>query len=353
MKKKILFGFLAAVLVISLIVGWAPKAICAEKKLTKKIRLKMDMMSLPVVYGWEFLEPKGRFERIVDMLSGGMIKIDIIPGLYRTDESLYFCGDGAVPMAAQIPDYYGADMPLWGSAGLPFMYTSVDDWYVAFQQNPEVRKIWDKSYASRNLVLLGTATDTFNYLWGNKKISKIEDFKRLKIRCSGMQQMSATKALGASAVSLPFEEIAPALERHLVDAAYLPSSMIFGLKYYQILKYGNLWPLNVVTIGIFVNKDVFEALPEDAQRILREAGKYYELITWGGATNSEKAYIAALEAAGIELVRPSKAAIERARKITEVTYKKWLDKAGPDGVAMLKAAGKALGYDLIPKGYKR
>ncbi|MBA7616644.1 hypothetical protein ES703_23942 [subsurface metagenome] len=287
----------------------------------------------------------------MDMLSDGMIKIDIIPGLYRTDESLYFCGDGYVEMSAQIPDYYGADMPLWGSAGLPFMYGEVDSWYYAFQQNPEVREIWDRSYRSRNLVYLGIVTDTFNYLWGSKAVKTIEDFSGTKIRCSGTQQASATRALGAESVALPFEEIAPSIERHVVDAAYMPSSMAFNLKYYEILEYGNLWPLNIVTIGVYVNKDVFEGLPEEAQRILREAGHYYELITWGGATASEKDYVAALEAAGVKLIRPSEAEIEKARVITEVTYKEWLDKAGPEGVAMLESVGKVLEYDLIPEGY--
>jgi TRAP-type C4-dicarboxylate transport system substrate-binding protein len=349
MKVKIMNALFVCISILVAAGIYPSTAMSASNDLKKQITLKMDVFPISAVYGTECFHPGSRFEKIVSILSKGMIKIESIPGLFRTDETLWHCAEGDVAMVAAIMDYYSADMPLWGYNGLPLMYKTVDDWYIGFGQNPEVRKIIEKSFEKRNLVLLSSQVDTFNYLWGNKKVKTIEDFQGIKIRCSGMQQVSATKEIGGSPISLPFEDIIPSLERGMVDAAYLPPSLVFNLKYHKSMKYVNLWPLNVVNGVTCINKEVFEALPQEAQEILRKAGHMLDLIIWGGSTASEKAYVNAVGAAGVELIQPSEAEIKKAKTLVKGTYKKWLDKTGADGRKLLESASKALGYDLIPE----
>lgn len=108
-------------------------------------------------------------------------------------------------------------------------------------------------------------------LWSNKRITKVDDYKGLKVRTFGYWGR-LLEGVGASVVTLPGAEVYPALERGVIDACELGTpagDVAVGL--HEVTKYAYLpgvhSPGNVHYL--MVNKASWEKLPSDIQAIVK------------------------------------------------------------------------------------
>lgn len=110
-------------------------------------------------------------------------------------------------------------------------------------------------------------------IWTNKPIETLDDFRGLKIRCSGLS-MNLFEKLGASVVQLPGSEVVPALQRGVIDAAeFCDPSMDYALGLHEVAKYVIGPPIHMGSnmFQLVVNPRSYEALPDDLKTIVREA----------------------------------------------------------------------------------
>ena len=114
-----------------------------------------------------------------------------------------------------------------------------------------------------------------DFAWSHKPIRTLEDFKGLKMRAAGYWG-EILNDIGASTVTLPAQELYPALQRKVLDALEfnMPSTdKILG--FYEITEYlivpGVHQPSSVIEIT--VNKKSWEKLPPDLQAIVKIASQ--------------------------------------------------------------------------------
>ena len=141
-------------------------------------------------------------------------------------------------------------------------------------------KFWEQAYANFNLTPMAAGnTGVQMGGWFNKEINSLNDLKGLKMRIPGLGG-EVLKRAGGTPVNLPGGELFTALKTGTIDATEWVSpynDLAFGFhkaaKYY----YYPGWHEPGTTLECFVNKNVFENLPEDLKQIVLGAAKIANL----------------------------------------------------------------------------
>jgi TRAP-type mannitol/chloroaromatic compound transport system substrate-binding protein len=111
--------------------------------------------------------------------------------------------------------------------------------------------------------------------WFNKEINSVDDLKGLKMRIPGLGGEVLQRA-GGTPVNLPGGELFTSLQSGAIDATEWVgpyNDLAFGL--YKAAKYYYYpgWHEPGTTLEAMVNKQVFDALPQDLQSIVLNACK--------------------------------------------------------------------------------
>jgi TRAP-type transport system periplasmic protein len=102
-----------------------------------------------------------------------------------------------------------------------------------------------------------------------KPVSKLEDFKGLKIRGTGTTA-KLVQALGGTPVALPMPETYDALSRGVVDGVWSPIEALQGWRLGEVVKNSTRAAASASTVAFFVvmNKETWNSLPPDVQKII-------------------------------------------------------------------------------------
>jgi TRAP-type C4-dicarboxylate transport system substrate-binding protein len=113
-------------------------------------------------------------------------------------------------------------------------------------------------------------------LHSKKPIYKLEDLKGMKIRAFGVVTKLVT-LLGGAPVSMPMGETYEALSRGVVEASVAPYEALQGWKWGEVVKYSIEAPGIAYSSAFFVamNKDKWNALPPDIQKIIEQINVEY------------------------------------------------------------------------------
>ncbi len=159
-------------------------------------------------------------------------------------------------------------------------------------------------------------------LFSNKKATKMEDFKGMRVRTPGWY-MDILNSLGASVSPLPGGEVYLALERGVIDAAEFSSPAInYPMGFDEITKYciqpGVHQP--GTQCALFFNQEAYDKLPEDLKWIIDIAAKETQLWTYNWVNGLNAEAIRKFKEK-VELVKMDKETIIEFRKTT----KKYID----------------------------
>jgi len=174
---------------------------------------------------------------------------------------------GTVEMAVVAPTFYSGLLP--DSMAIQCMGAAATV--------PEVRKsgmieLMDKMHRAKlGVTFLGGGlwAGCLNMILLKEPVYKA-DLTGLKIRAIPVQQ-PAVKSLGGTITLVPPEEVYTALERGLLDGVACPTVLTPDYKYEEITKY-MFFPLIPMScwVPVVVNAKVWDGLPEDVKKIIRD-----------------------------------------------------------------------------------
>ena len=136
------------------------------------------------------------------------------------------------------------------------------------------QKLWDDLYAEFNLKpFLAGNTGVQMGGWFNREINSLDDMKGLKIRMPGLGG-EVLDAIGATPKLLPRGEIFTSLQSGAIDATEWVgpyNDLAFG--FYKVAKfyYHPGWHEPGTALECFVNKQAYDKLPKDLQKIVAVA----------------------------------------------------------------------------------
>jgi len=247
------------------------------------------MWPSPKYHQWPSIEAFADYAR---RASNGRLDIEIFtPGtVVPTMELFEAVGKGMLEMGHSLPAYEGGKMPVFNIGyGMPYTFDNHNEMSV-YYYDLGLLDIMRGEAAAHNVYFLGPTMSHHVTLLTKKPIRKIEDFKGLKLRSTGLIADVMSKA-GASCVFLPGPEIYPSLEKGVIDGTHWGAEgAMYSMGFHEVTKY-DLTPhmQRSATLEVFINMDKWNALPDDLQAILEMGLQVFSIMD--GNINERNDYL--------------------------------------------------------------
>jgi TRAP-type mannitol/chloroaromatic compound transport system substrate-binding protein len=176
---------------------------------------------------------------------------------------------------------HGASYYWTGKVPASVFFTSVPFGFTAQEINSWIHyggglELWREIYAPFNLLPMAGGNSGVQMAgWFNKEINSVDDLKGLKMRIPGLGGEVLSRA-GGTAVTLPGGELYTSLQTGVIDATeWVGPYNDLALGLHQVAKYYYYpgWHETGSMLELIINKDAFEALPEDLQAIVTTAAR--------------------------------------------------------------------------------
>lgn len=126
---------------------------------------------------------------------------------------------------------------------------------------------FDKEFA--DVKVIGTfCLSPYVIYSAKRKVTSVEDFEGLKVRCATPGLVEMTKALGGVPVATPSSEVYLQMQKGIVDADCNPFDAVFVYKLNEVSKYVNEMRIFTFNYIIGMNKDTWEALPKEGKEYI-------------------------------------------------------------------------------------
>ncbi|NJB86147.1 TRAP-type mannitol/chloroaromatic compound transport system substrate-binding protein [Lewinella marina] len=252
-------------------------------------------------------------------MSGGRLNITVYGGgeLVPALEAFDAVRQGAAEVGSGAAYYWAGKLPAAQFfAGFPFGLNAqqMNAWLIAGGG----MELWRKLYADVGLVpFAGGNTGVQMGGWFNREIRGIADFRGLKMRMPGLGGR-VLERLGGTPVLLPGGEIYTGLERGILDATeWVGPYHDYVMGFHEIARYYYYpgWHEPGTSFEFFVNRDKYESLPADLQRIFEVATHYINLYTLSAFESKNAEYLARLQQVPTLSIRPyPPEVLDRARR---------------------------------------
>lgn len=179
------------------------------------------------------------------------------------------------------------------------------------------------------------------HLISKKPVRTIDDLKGMKIRCVGdaakMMQM-----LGAVPVALTSSECYEAMERGVTDGIIMPTLGMYVWKLHEVGRYYTTLNAYCGFFYFIMNKDSWNALPEDVKKVFEQVGKeqidnYINIYKETYA----KAF-ADFDKEGVERIDLSPADRKKITQVSRSLWDGWVKKQEKKGLPGQKVLDKCL-----------
>lgn len=226
-----------------------------------------------------------KWAKTIEEKSNGELKITIFPGgaLGKPPDQYDSALKGVTDIAFAIHSYTPGRFPLTSALELPFFVMSGEkssevlwNMYQKYLQDEykDVKVLWTFCHGPGQI------------LTTQKQVKTLEDLKGLKLRTPGSIMSKVLKQLGAVPVPMPITEVYTALERKTIDGICGPWEIMPPFKFYELIKYVTVADIYTLTFFEVMNKDKYNALPDNLKRVIDEnsglkmsieAGRAYDM----------------------------------------------------------------------------
>jgi TRAP-type C4-dicarboxylate transport system substrate-binding protein len=226
---------------------------------------------------------------------------------------------------------------MFGADGLPFLATS----YAESKKLYDAQKpMLEKKLGEQGMRLLYTVPWPPQGIYSKKPVASAADLKGSKWRAYSPATSRIAELVGAQPVTVQAAELSQALATGAVETNMTSGATGVDSKFYEHLKFYydvQAWlPKNAV----IVNKRAFDALDKATQDALLKAAADAETRGWAASQKVNTDTLAVLKTNGMSVEPPSPTLKADMMKVGDTMLKEWLEKAGPEGQAMLDAYKK-------------
>lgn len=209
------------------------------------------------------------WKKLVEEETDGQVIVNIYHGSSLGEsESLYQdVRGGTYEVGVAVANYfYDTDFFPYTIGSLPFALGGT-------QAGADILPEFAEKYAHEDLddvIIMGeTASDGYD-LFSSKPIRKAEDLKGLKMRVNGKSENAFVKALGATPVNITAEDTYDGLQKGTIDTTFYSPVAGVGLKFIEPAPYLSEMRVTASPIVPIMNKEFYEGLPEDLQKLFAE-----------------------------------------------------------------------------------
>ena len=284
-------------------------------------------------------ENLAQFVKDVDAATGGKLKIQVHDNasLFKAPEIKRAVQGGQAQAGEILLVNFQNEWPLWGIDGIPFLATSYADSFKLYQAS---KATLQKKLGEQGMVLLYAVAWPPQGIFTKKQVASAADMKGIKWRAYSPATARIGELVGAQPVTVQQAELSQAMATGVVESYMSSGSTGYDTKTFEHLKFfadTQAWlPKNAV----IANKKAFDALDKATQDGLLKAAAEAEKRGWADSEKKTGEYIDLLKKNGMTVYPPSAQLKADMQKVGETMLKEWLDKAGPEGKAVVDAYRK-------------
>lgn len=279
------------------------------------------------------------FASDVAKATDGKLTITVHPGasLFKAPEIKRAVQGGQAQAGEILLANFQNEWQMFGADGLPFLATS----YAESKKLYDAQKpMLEKKLGEQGMQLLYTVPWPPQGIYSKNPVASAADLKGSKWRAYSPATSRIAELVGAQPVTVQAAELSQALATGAVETNMTSGATGVDSKFYEHLKFYydvQAWlPKNAV----IVNKRAFDALDKPTQDALLKAAAEAETRGWAASQKVNTDTLAVLKANGMSVEPPSATLKADMMKVGDTMLKEWLEKAGPEGQAMLDAYRK-------------
>lgn len=260
----------------------------------------------------------------LEKLSGGKMRLEIYPSqqLGSERECIELLQIGSLDMTKVSVGVMENFAPRMRVFSLPYLFRdrqhsfNVLDGPIGQDLLDEGTKFWLKGLGYYD-------AGSRSFYTKNKPINSPSDLEGLKIRVlESVTAMEMINSLGGSATPISWGELYTSLQQGVVDGAENNPPSFYLSRHYEVCKYYSLDEHTVLPDMLVVGTHLWDRLSTEEQGWLQTAvnnSVVYQRVLWA---ESEKEALDEVEKAGVTIVRPDKAAFEKAVEPMYLKYQK-------------------------------
>ena len=254
--------------------------------------------------------------------SGGKLLLEIYPsqqlGTERQCLELLQIGSLAITkVSAAVMENFAPNIEI---LSLPYMFRDRQHYYdVLDGPIGQALQVQSEKYRLRGLTYFDAGYRSF---YSKDPIQVPGDLKNKKIRVQeSITAMNLVRSFGAAPTPISWGELYTALQQGVVDGAENNPPSFYTSRHYEVCKYYTLNEHTAVPDILVIGTEIWNGLNKNEQQWLQEAAdeaKLYERILWAAA---EEEALAAVQKAGVTIIRPDKKAFAEMTKASFEEYR--------------------------------
>ena len=250
--------------------------------------------------------------------SGGTLRVDLYPGgqLGSERECVELLQLGGLGMTKASSSSLEGFVPEYRVFGLPYLFRDeAHRWAVLDGAIGREILLSSEARFLRGLCYYDAGARSFYTV--NRRVASPADLAGLKIRTQESQMaFKMVRAFGASATPIAWGELYTALQQGVVDGAENNPPSFHLSRHYELCRYYTINEHSTVPDVLLISTHLWRRLSPEEQAWVQEAAlesESYQRTLWREAT---EAALAAVQAAGVEVIRPDPAAFrERVQSV--------------------------------------
>lgn len=267
------------------------------------------------------------FAKLVGERTNGQIEVRVFPSdqLGNQMESIEGTMFGTQDMVLTSDMALSNWVPEAGIFNLPYIFR--DDAHTRIVFDGPIGERFSKLVEPTGAIVLAWWDGGLRHVTNSKRVIKSPaDLEGIKIRVpEGEVYLETFKAMGAIPTVISFGELYSALQLKLIDAQENPPAHILTQKFYEVQPYVSRTGHIRSSSPLLVNKDKFESMPKDLQKIMADTAQEMGAVHNKIVAELEKGQWEELTRLGMQIYDPE---IEPFRKAVQPVYdifKKKLD----------------------------
>ena len=284
-------------------------------------------------------ENLAQFAADVDKATGGKLKITVHANasLFKAPEIKRAVQGGQAQMGEILMANFQNEWQIFGVDGLPFL---ADSYEASAKLYKAQKPALDKKLGEQGMLLLYAVPWPPQGIYAKKPIAAAADLKGLKWRAYSPATARIAELVGAQPVTVQAAELSQAMATGVIESYMSSGSTGYDSKTYEYIKFWTDTQAWLPKNGVLVNKAAFDALDKPTQAALLKAGADAEARGWALSKAKNLEYIELLKKNGMTIVPPTAQLTSDMKKVGDTMLKEWLDKAGPEGQAVVDAYKK-------------
>lgn len=270
----------------------------------------------------------------ISKATNGKVKVEIFDSLIPPTQLANALRAGRIDMIGGVHPYLTGEEARFGIGHLPGLLTTMEEYKLVLDAYMAdlIAEAWKTRY-SGHVVTHGVWYE--NPHFSNKPLTKLSDFKGLKIRTHNAEAAQMLTLVGAHPTQIAAAEMTGALQRGVIDALSTEWGSAVSLNVQDAAKYMAVWNFSVnLGWSVVFNNGAWDKLPADIRQQISTGMKAYQEERFANYRANSAKKRDALVAKGVTFVDVP--AEEQQKAFTEgnlkAVYAGWYERAAKVGV---------------------